>query len=360
MMQPAVKSPTLDLICPPLPPKSEWHKLLQKNWIVDGWFEADDIVMWSGEPGIGKSVVTLAMALGLASGQPMLGFWPHPTGQPFRVAILDLENKTNMIFSRLIRLSQTLNIDLESIYNKSLKIFSLRGFGLFDKGPIEKHVRNSLLDFSPEQIVLDTIMSATTQETLSPLEGARFIQRDVMSWSREMHAGWQLIHHNKKPDTKVSKEKLIGDQNQSSGGGFVGMSDALVLLQKDSNGQIVMTNPKQRHTDNSGQFYVRIDDFGLEDGPLAVRMSETPMAVLPDEMLMFEALKAMLPVKSSDATKLLAKQFRVSDRHASRWISSWVNRKLIDVTDLPHENRSTTGGRPPRMLSLFKPSQIQL
>ena len=249
-------------------------KYLSMDWLVEGWFERGDVVMWAGDPGIGKSLICMSAGLSLASGQPMLGSWPHPTGQPFRVAVLDLENSSRIVIRRLIRLGRGLKIDLPNIYPSTFDIYPLRGVGLFGQ-PNSSDILGSLIEFNPDLVILDTVMSSTNQDNLSPLAGVRFVRDHVMRWAERLVCGWWLIHHTKKPTEygPGAKNARIGDLHQASGGGFVGMADALVLVQKDERGRIILTNPKQRHQNNEGRYYLRMS--GGEDpfSPLSLHLS---------------------------------------------------------------------------------------
>jgi hypothetical protein len=333
----------------PLDP-STYPDILAMNWLVPGWFEVEDVVMWAGDPGIGKSLICLACGLGLASAQPMLGSWPHPTGTPFKVAVLDLENRPRVIQRRLIRLAMGLKLDLSTIYPASLDIFPLRGVGLFgrDNSP---EILSSLTEFQPNLIILDTVMSSTNQDNLSPLAGVRFVRDHVMRWAEHLHCGWWLIHHTKKPDDKGAgtKDSRIGDLHQASGGGFVGMADALVLVQRDDRNRIILTNPKQRHQSNEGRFYLHLNDGGGPDQPLALSLASSHVPAGHAGDLLVRVLPK-LPMESPELASWMAQEFNISPRQARTYILIWVREGCVIRTPLT----ASTGGRPKSLIEIPK------
>jgi len=324
------------------------QQYLQMNWLVEGWFERGDVVMWAGDPGIGKSVACLAAGISLAAGRPMLGLWPHPTGQPFRVAILDLENPKSIIVRRLIRLGMGLSLDLSTIYPRHLDAYPLRGVGLFGQANSQE-ILDSLTVFSPDLVILDTVMSATNQDTLSPLAGVRFVRDNVMRWAECLKCGWWLIHHTRKPtdNSPGSKDARIGDLHQASGGGFVGMADALVLVQKDDRNRIVLTNPKQRHQANEGRYYLRM--IGGEDpvGPLSIQLSPTHLPSGRSGDLFLKILP-LLPMESPDLARLLCTLADIKPRQARAYITQWVHDGCLSRQPVIR----STGGRARTLLAV--------
>ncbi len=352
------------------PMNPEVHeKILEMNWLVNGWFEVEDIVLWAGDPGIGKSLIAMSMGLSLASGQTMLDFWPHPTGEPFRVAILDFENRKRVIQRRLIRLAWGLGIDLSTVYPSSLEIFPLRGKGIFgntEAAALERRRIESFLDeFKPHLILLDTIMSSTDQEDLTPLSGVRFIRDGVMAWARRFGCGFHPLHHNKKPDEQVRRSARIGDLYQASGGGFVGMTDATILVQYDDAGNIILTNPKQRHAKQRERLYLSLDDEG-PNGLLRLKLSPDPPPVGKPKHISWEPIKELFRASareigdipnallSTDIIEFLGKP----PRSYSESVCSTIVNNLVKDGLLTDNGQYLSGsrGRPPRVLTITPPT----
>ena len=90
----------------------DWAKLGNEEddtdlWLIPGLI-ARGLNTLQSRAGVGKSMVTLAMALGLATGRSVLGF-AHPTGEPIDVCYFDWEMGPNDVTDRLY----TLGFDLD-------------------------------------------------------------------------------------------------------------------------------------------------------------------------------------------------------------------------------------------------------
>lgn len=354
-----------------LPEAAAHDEILKMNWLVEGWFELEDIVLWAGDPGIGKSIMALSMAVSLASGQPIFGIWPHPTGSPLKVAMLDFENRETVILRRLIRLARGLGIDPSTFYPEYLSIFSLRGRGIFGATDsatlLRRHIESGLEALQPTTIIMDTIMSATDQDDLSPLAGVRFIRDFVMTWAKKFGSGFHALHHNKKPDERVSKSNRIGDLYQASGGGFVGMADALVLVQTDEDSNIIITNPKQRHTKQSGRLYLHLEDGG-HGGPLKLLLSPDPPPSNKPKHISWEGIKKLFGKKSRTIGEIpfallstdIVDFLQSAPKKYSQSTSTAILNELIKDDLLIDHGPFMTGdkGRPPRILTIT-PSSIK-
>lgn len=68
------------------------------DWVVEGYVQAGVVTLLHGDGGLGKSLLALLMARGVASGTPIL---EHSTPKPGRVVIIDGENPGDEIARRL-------------------------------------------------------------------------------------------------------------------------------------------------------------------------------------------------------------------------------------------------------------------
>lgn len=81
------------LLAEPVPPIS---------WAVEGLIAEQDIAFFSGQGGVGKSYVTIALGLSLATGKPLFGRFPIK--RQYRVAYMDLEMSEQAIMRRWARM----------------------------------------------------------------------------------------------------------------------------------------------------------------------------------------------------------------------------------------------------------------
>lgn len=285
---------------------SDPAEVLPMDPLLEGWMEREDVVMWSGDPGVGKSVMLLATGLCLSAGTRILNYWPHPTGEPMRVVYLDLENRRPVIQRRVIRIAEGLGLDYRRLARGPFFPCFLRGTPVLAQGYFARTLAR-LRAIDPDLIIIDTLFSATDQPDLSPTEGVRFFRNVVFRLQRELIKpdgrlpGIWLVHHNRKPATDAPPAR-IGDQHQSSGGGFVNLTDALVLVQSDETGRVILTNPKQRHTRNSDRYIMTLQDGGAE-GPLGISIAK-------------EGAPGQVPVGNNESQeRLLAELYREIHEH---------------------------------------------
>lgn len=75
------------------------------EWLLDGLICKGDITLMTGPPNIGKSFITMGLALAVAEG------WPTFLGQPLRshgpVLCIDEENPVDVVYSRLLSMGMT-------------------------------------------------------------------------------------------------------------------------------------------------------------------------------------------------------------------------------------------------------------
>ena len=78
-------------------------------WAIEGFLCLGDIAILGGAGGVGKSWISLYVALCLASGKPLWGYLPCV--RPYTVAVVDLESRPWEIDQRLWRLAAGMKID---------------------------------------------------------------------------------------------------------------------------------------------------------------------------------------------------------------------------------------------------------
>lgn len=339
--------------------------VLSMNWLIPGWMECEDVTLWVGDPGVGKSLVLVALGLALSSGQKLLDYWPHPNPEePFKVVFLDLENRSRVLKRRIIRICGGLGLDYKTLCHPRIGSFiplSLRGQAILEDDVVPQTVK-VLRDLSPDLIILDTLMSSSDQSDMTPAAGIRFIKK-IYAINRQLEKNgrepsWWVIHHTKKPSDSLfedAKEGRVGDLHQAMGGGVVGASDALVMVQEDTNG-VIITNPKQRHKKDKSRLYLYLDE--LEDENESLYLSLSPKIPLSEhDVKVWLEVERWLKSQSSHAAPrpAIIEQIRsgLSSKNAAKQASFICgrfenNELLVDKGQLKTGER----GRPAKMLGL--------
>lgn len=192
---------TLDLTTEPAPPK----------WLVTDMICQGDIHLLIGEPGIGKSWLTMGLAVAVAEGRrEFIGF---PLATNGRVLYFDEENPEDLIYKRLSQLGLT-EVGIENL--RVVNNFGIR----LDLDPTA--VIDEALDFDPVLIVLDSLTRFHGQDENSAGAMADLFNSAIKPLARSTGAAVVLIHHANKTDSTSSykRSRGSGDITASVDSGF--------------------------------------------------------------------------------------------------------------------------------------------
>jgi hypothetical protein len=169
------------------------------RWLVQDLLCRGDIHLELGEPGIGKSWLTMDLSVAVLQGRPWLNK-PVVEG-PGRVLYFDEENPEDLIFDRLFRLGMTLGDvpNLRYINNQGLRL--------------DRHADDMIeeaLDFEPSLIVLDSLTRFHTGDEDKAGFMAALYNDALKPLARESQAAVVVLHHANKSDANSSYRRSRG------------------------------------------------------------------------------------------------------------------------------------------------------
>lgn len=217
------------------------------RWVVDGMFCRGDVHLMIGEPGIGKSWLTMALATGVADE------WQHYLGKPIvehgRVLYLDEENPEDLIFDRFTKLG------MDAAAARNIRYINNEGLRL-DQNP--EPLIEEALEYDPTLIVLDSLSRFHAQDENNAGAMAALFSTSLKPLARETGAAVVLIHHVNKSDGNSSfrRSRGSGDITASPDSGF----DVRQL----GAGILAVANFKSRRVAQTDTLYVTFRDE--EDG----------------------------------------------------------------------------------------------
>lgn len=224
---------TLDLTLEPPP----------VHWVIDNLICQGDIHLLIGEPGIGKSWLTMGMAIAVAGEDDnFLGFNVANHG---RVLYFDEENPEDLIFSRMNKLG------MSEFAAKNIRYLNNVGIRL-DKQADD--VIEEALDFEPTLVVLDSLTRFHTEDENHAGAMASLFHNAIKPLARETGAAVVLIHHANKTDSNSSYKRSRGS------GDIPASVDAGYDVREVGENSLAVANFKSRRQAQGTTFYVSIVD----------------------------------------------------------------------------------------------------
>jgi hypothetical protein len=169
------------------------------KWLVEDMLCQGDLNLFIGEPNVGKSFLTMTLALAIAGGRPdWLGFQVLDTG---RVLYIDEENPEDLIYDRLIRLGMT--------EREAANIRYLSNQGIRLDRAVDALV-DEALEFEPTLIVIDSLTRMHTGDEDSAGAMSALYNDGLKPLVRETGACVVLLHHTNKSESSSSFRRSRG------------------------------------------------------------------------------------------------------------------------------------------------------
>lgn len=225
------------------------------EWLIKGLIPQKGLCLITAEPGVGKSRLSMQLALALATGTKFL---KYPVEKAYSTLYLSLEMPGEML-KHFLR-SQLGEGDLEeSVSNnykliplgRPLDILSQEGFDFVDM-LVEEH--------RPEVMFIDALGSLTFDE-LKEVQS-----KDITNRLTELTAKYGttffVIHHNRKPDLSGKKRPNLGDVYGSQ---YLAAHSDLVLslFMPDNQAHVELVTLKSRATP-AGEYMTLNGKTGFE------------------------------------------------------------------------------------------------
>lgn len=223
----------LDLSKQPLPP----------HWMVDHLLANGDVAMLQGEPGLGKSYVSLDLALSVAGkSDSWLG---RAVGTHGRVLYVDQENPEDEVYNRLRKLGAT------QTAKKNLRYLHFQGIRL-DRDPATFF--DEVYDYEPQLVILDSLTRVHTEDENSAGAMAKLFNDGILPIARETGATILIIHHVSKTDASSGFRRSRGSSDIPAN------LDAGLDLQRANDGALKLILFKSRRMPEGATTRFRIVD----------------------------------------------------------------------------------------------------
>ena len=177
----------------PLPYLNLSEEPKDMEWLIQGWLAKQDIILFAGRAGAGKSTTAAELAIALAGGRNGSGFLGIHIDTPFPVIYLDEEAGANEMLRLMKRLGAT-----GPDHPKDLHIVSCQNLSLGSDEAIAK-IEQAIIDKNPALVVLDTASHffAGGDEN-NAAEVARMF-KPLFRLREKYGTSFLIVHHLRKP-----------------------------------------------------------------------------------------------------------------------------------------------------------------
>lgn len=180
----------LDLTLPP--PEYEW--------IVDGMIAKGDTTLLVGEPNVGKSWITLSLAVALANGDNKWINWD--LNHHGKVLYVDEENPHDVVYHRLKQLGANNFDNLRYLHRQGVRLDKR-----FDR------FLDDAISYQPSLVVLDSLTRLHTQDENNAGAMAALFNDSINVLTKETGAAIIVLHHTNKGDSNSSYVRTRGSSD---------------------------------------------------------------------------------------------------------------------------------------------------
>lgn len=164
------------------------------EWLIDGLMPAAGAGIIAAAPGVGKTLLSVDMAIDMALGNKYL---TYSVERPMKILYLSLEMPEGPFQLFQKKLATNLTDEQLEILNENFLIAPVGEMILLDKKPGEDFVNGLIEDHNPDIVFIDSL-SQVLMELQSDVEVRKFMS--VINKFRRNHGtSFIFIHHNKKP-----------------------------------------------------------------------------------------------------------------------------------------------------------------
>lgn len=180
----------LDLTAPP--PEYEWlvHKLIARG----------DSTLLVGEPNVGKSWISLSLAVAVANGDDKWLKWD--LNHQGRVLYIDEENPHDVVYHRLRQLGLKRHENMRYLHRQGVRLD--RRFDL---------LLDEAIAYQPSLIVLDSLTRLHTQDENNAGAMAGLFNDSINVLTKETGSAILILHHTNKGDSTSSYVRTRGSSD---------------------------------------------------------------------------------------------------------------------------------------------------
>jgi 5S rRNA maturation endonuclease (ribonuclease M5) len=170
------------------------------EWLVDGVIAKGDTTLLVGEPNVGKSWLSLSLAVAVANGDASWIKWP--LNHHGRVLYIDEENPHDVVYHRLRQLGLRNHDNIRYLHRQGVRLDRR-----FDK------FLDEAVTYQPSLIVLDSLTRLHTQDENNAGAMASLFNDSINILTKETGSAIMVLHHTNKGDSNSSYTRTRGSSD---------------------------------------------------------------------------------------------------------------------------------------------------
>lgn len=245
------------------------------DWMIEGILPVGGMGVIAAAPGVGKTILSLDLALSLAMGDKQYLKWDIV--KPAKILYLSLEMAHGPLKEFMSKVVTDLSEEQIETLNDKFIVAPVNETILMDKKPGEEFIKGLLEKHSPDLVIVDSLGKMLME--IQSDEAVRRFDDTITRLRKTYNTAFLFIHHNKKPS-----ENKPATQTDMFGSTYVAaISDVVISMWKpnDQSHQIRIALAKARFTDPGTAFVIhrkenlRYEIEVAEDGNSLVYGEET-------------------------------------------------------------------------------------
>ena len=267
------------------------------DWLVDSLFPLGGIGIIGGDGGIGKSWLTLYLALCVASGRALFDHFPVKQG---KVLLIDEEDALNLIHKRLCKLSKGMGIN--NLKDIPLLILADKNV-MLDRTESYRKLSKLIVDEKPVLVTIDSLVRVHNADENSATEMNRILRR-AKALIADSDCSIILTHHTNKTWNSSARAKLRGSTDIRN---FV---DSYIFM-KGNIEEKTLQHDKSRWDIPVPEFKIKLKDIDADSATVLYYVGDTPMIVKrPRAYEAKELIMKLLEDKDKKTRKYILREAR--------------------------------------------------
>jgi hypothetical protein len=312
------------------------------TYLIDGVLTERDIVAIVAPPEMGKSLISLHLAISVASGKPLFGRYEVPIRQ--RVLYVNAENPDEMFLDRIRDIANGMGVTADDL-DGWLFVTKESKLDLGSNTPDSVIIEQMIFDNDIKLIVLDSLVSFLKGDANSAQDVRTWFDVVAREWRRTYKCASVLLHHTNKPDPKFHKKlRKKNDQeimNSARNSGDIPASvDRFIAVEKESEVEeafgpcidVYFKMAKSRSGDKMQPVLLKIEklsDFATSF-KIAIDFADAKLEFvqnLVSEIMRDQPIPQM-PLK--DLAVALSTKLQKSEGMARKWLDKLRKRKFLE------------------------------